>query len=154
MRTFAGHHTRTRLDCRAADGTLQQATTLYACAASATRPFQAESPRSVKIQIGNKIYDTGSASSLAGHRTSSTHQELWRTPEGDFFLLVHQIYVDGRKLGPHDTWVDLRTRPHCSSRLQCRRGIRPLKRREALEWCIKTQIPETFRGLLLESIPL
>jgi hypothetical protein len=105
----------------------------------------------MRVQIGNKIYDTETATSLAGHRTSSSHQELFQTPEGEFFLLVHQLYIDGTKLGPHDTWVDLRAARDPNSRLQCRRGIRPLQRHEALEWCIKTQIPETFRGLLLES---
>lgn len=72
-------------------------------------------------------------------------------PDGEFFLLIHQIYVDGQKLAPHDVWVDLRAPGRSQARLQCRQGIRPLKRHEALEWCIKTQIPETFRGLLLES---
>ena len=111
--------------------------------------------QAVRVQIGNKIYDTAVATKLAAHRTSSGHAELYRTSEGDFFLLIRQIYADGNPLGPHDTWVDLRIRrpgriPH--SRLTCRQGIRPLKRREALEWCIKTQIPQTFRGILLESI--
>jgi hypothetical protein len=105
----------------------------------------------VRAQIGQKIYDTDSASSLAGHRTRSSHQELFQTQEGDFFLFIHQIYVDGQKLGPHETWVDLRTNQDPHSRLDCRQGIRPLQRHEALEWCIKTQIPQTFRGLLLES---
>lgn len=106
----------------------------------------------MRVQIGNKIYDTTSAGSLAGHRTPSSHQELFQTSEGDFFLLIHQIYVDGNKLGPHEVWVDLRVARHLAhARLQCRQGIRPLQRHEALEWCIKTQIPETFRGLLLES---
>ena len=105
----------------------------------------------VKVQIGNKLYDTASATSLAGHRTRSSHQELYQTPEGDFFLFIHQIYVDGNKLGPHETWIDLRTAARGpNSRLHCRQGIRPLQRHEALEWCIKTQIPVTFRGLLLE----
>ncbi len=105
----------------------------------------------MKVQIGNKVYDTAAATSLAGHRTSSTHQELYQTAEGDFFLLIHQVYVDGLKLGPHDVWLDLRAARHPNSRLHCRQGIHPLKRHEALEWCIKTQIPQTFRGLLLES---
>ena len=106
----------------------------------------------MKIQIGNKIYDTASAKSLAGSRTRSSHQELYQTPDGDFFLFIHQIYVDGNKLGPHDVWVDLRATRNPNSRLRCRQGIRPLRRHEALEWCIKTQIPTPFRGLLLESI--
>ena len=102
------------------------------------------------MQIGNKVYDTGSASSLAGYRTRSSHQELFQTPEGDFFLLIHQVYVDGNQLGPNDLWIDLRTNPDPTSRLSCRHGVRPLERHQALEWCIKTQIPVTFRGLLLE----
>ena len=107
--------------------------------------------RNVKVQIGNKLYDSEVAKSLAGHRTPSSHQELFHTSDGDFFLLINQIYVDGQKLGPYDLWVDLRRTRVPNSRLQCRQGIRPLQRHEALEWCIKTQIPQTFRGLLLES---
>ena len=105
----------------------------------------------MRVQIGNKTYDTASDTRLAGHRTASRYQELFQTSEGDFFLYVQQIYVDGSKLGPNDTWVDLRKKRDPHSRLHCRHGIRPLRRHEALEWCIKTQIPETFRGLLLES---
>jgi hypothetical protein len=116
--------------------------------------LRANDRHAVKVQIGNKIYDSASAKSLAGNRTQSSHQELFQTPDGDFFLLIHQIYVDGQKLGPNDIWVDLRLTHPPHSRLHCRQGIRPLKRDEALEWCIKTQIPMTFRGLLLESIDL
>jgi hypothetical protein len=114
--------------------------------------FRKNAARSaVRVQIGKIIYDTAAATSLAGFRTRSSHQELFQTEEGDFFLYIHQIYVDGDKLGPHDVWIDLRTTRQPNSRLSCRQGIRPLQRHEALEWCIKTQIPETFRGLLLES---
>lgn len=105
----------------------------------------------MRVQIGNKIYDTAAATSLAGFRTRSSHQELFQTDEGDFFLHIHQIYIDGNQLGPHDIWIDLRSTRDPNSRLNCKQGIRPLERHEALEWCIKTQIPVTFRGLLLES---
>jgi hypothetical protein len=105
----------------------------------------------MRVHIGKKVYDTEEARSLATHLTASSQQALLQTPEGDFFLFIHQVYVDGNKLGPHDTWVDLRNTRDPDSRIQCRHGIRPLGRREALEWCIKTQIPETFRGMLLES---
>jgi hypothetical protein len=108
----------------------------------------------VKVQIGNKIYDTAAADSLAAYRTCSSHQELLQTREGDFFLFIHQIYVDGKQLGPHELWVDMRMVKRTHSRLRCCQSIRPLGHREALEWCIKTQIPLTFRGLLLESICL
>lgn len=112
-----------------------------------------ESRLTLKVHIGNKTYDTDSATSLAGHRTRSSHQELFQTAEGDFFLYIHQIYVDGgNPLGPHDIWIDLRSSRNPNSRLQCKHGIRPVPRHEALEWCIKTQIPAPFRGLLLESI--
>lgn len=75
-----------------------------------------------------------------------------QTPDGAFFLWLHQVYVDGQKLGPNDLWIDLRTDPKARSRLHCQRQIVPLTSREALEWCIKTQIPETLRGYLLDSL--
>ena len=140
---------RTSLDCAAAANAVKQ---------SQRRQYGPEHPSAhanrkaaVRVQIGNKIYDTASATSLAGYRTRSSHQELFQTSEGEFFLFTHQIYVDGAKLGPHEVWIDLRRTRDPNSRLRCRQGIRPLQRHEALEWCIKTQIPATFRGLLLES---
>ena len=75
-----------------------------------------------------------------------------QTPEGGFFLWRHQVYVDGQKLGRNEIWIDLRRDPKAKSRLRCHREIVPLTPREALEWCIKTQIPETLRGYLLESL--
>lgn len=106
----------------------------------------------MKVLLEGKVYDTDSAKRLAYKATLSSHQELYQTAEGDFFLFLYQIYIDGNKLGPHELWVNLSPLECGASRVSLSRGILPLKTREALEWCIKTQVPETFRGYLLESI--
>jgi len=106
----------------------------------------------MKKTIGDKTYDSDTARSIAGERTQATHQELFHTPEGDFFLLIHQIYVDGKRLNPHELWVDLRPATSEQSRLRCAQNIVPLTHREAVEWCIKTQIPETLRGYVLDCL--
>lgn len=106
----------------------------------------------MKKTIGNTSYDTEISTSLAAERTQSTHQELHQTPEGEFFLLIHQIYVDGKRLNPHELWVDLRDASGEQSRLRCVQDILPLSHREAVEWCVKTQIPETLRGYVLDSL--
>ena len=106
----------------------------------------------MRKKIGNKLYDTGTAKSLAADRTQSVHQELFHSPEGDFFLLVHQIYVDGKRLNPHELWLDLRSKTSEQSRLRCVQEIVPLTDRDAVEWCVKTQIPATLRGYVLDCI--
>lgn len=106
----------------------------------------------MKAEIAGKIYDTDTATKLAGKATPSSQQDFLQTPEGDFCLWVHQVYVDGKKLGPNDLWVDLRTTASGRSRLSCHRHILPLTPREALDWCVKTQIPSPLRGYLLDSL--
>lgn len=106
----------------------------------------------VRTEIAGKFYDTETALKLAGKGSPSSQQDFMQTPDGAFFLWLHQVYVDGQKLGPNDLWIDLRTDPKARSRLHCQRQIVPLTSREALEWCIKTQIPETLRGYLLDSL--
>ena len=127
---------------------------MQACA-SATGELRQAARRNnerVKAEIAGKIYDTDTATKLAGKATPSSQQDFLQTPEGNFFLWVHQVYVDGKKLGPHDLWVDLRSTPAGRSRLNCHRHILPLTPREALDWCVKTQIPAPLRGYLLDAL--
>ena len=106
----------------------------------------------MRKKIGKHVYDTTTAKSLAAERSQSAHQELYQSPEGHFFLLVHQIYVDGKRLNPHELWVDLRKKSSEKSRLRCVQEIVPLTNKEAVEWCVKTQIPATLRGYVLDCI--
>lgn len=106
----------------------------------------------MRKKIGNRTYDTDKAKSLATDRSQSAHQELFHTADGQFFLLVHQIYVDGKRMNPHELWVDLRNKSSEKSRLRCVQEILPLTDREAVEWCVKTQIPVTLRGYVLDCI--
>jgi hypothetical protein len=106
----------------------------------------------LKTQISGIVYDTHRSEKLAHKATISTDAQLFQTREGLFFLLVLQLYADDRKLGPEESWTDLRHTPDLLARLKVAAEIKPLTSREALEWAIKTQIPETFRGYLLEAI--
>jgi hypothetical protein len=106
----------------------------------------------LKANIAGIIYDTERSTNLAHKATVSSDAQLFQTRDGRFFLLMLQLYVDGRKLGPRECWVDLRSTPNLLSRLKVGSEIKPLTSRQALEWSIKTQIPQTLRGYLLDSI--
>lgn len=107
---------------------------------------------SVKVTISGITYDTDTAKKLAHKPTTSSDQQLYQTPGGQFFLLILQMMVDGKKLGPHDIWVDLGKKKPGKSRLCITARIVPVNSRSAMEWCIKTQIPMNFRGYLLECL--
>ena len=106
----------------------------------------------MKTTIAGIVYDTERSRKLAHKTTVSSDTQLFQTPQGDFFLVMLQIYIDGRKLGPNEYWLDLRLGPDVESRLKVGAEIQGLTHRQALEWAIKTQIPATLRGYLLESI--
>jgi hypothetical protein len=106
----------------------------------------------VKVTINGIVYDTDAAQKLAHKPTCSSDQQLYRQPDGSFFLLILQLHVDGQPLGPHDIWIDLGKKAPRKSRLCLTARVKPLSSRTAMEWCIKTQIPQTFRGYLLECL--
>jgi hypothetical protein len=106
----------------------------------------------MKTIISSVEYDSDTALRLAHHATPSTDQQLFQTTEGAFFLLVLQTYVDGIKLKPYEAWLSLGPNANHTERLGFTEQIVPLQQREALEWCIKSLIPETFRGYILDSI--
>ncbi len=106
----------------------------------------------MKATIGGITYDTDLSTKLAHKANVSSDAQLYQTADGSFFLVSLQLYVDGRKLGPEECWMDLRNTPNVNSRLKVNAEITVLTPRLALEWAIKTQIPETLRGYLLEAI--
>jgi len=108
--------------------------------------------KQLKESIGGIVYDTDKSKKLAHKATVSSDVQLFQTSDGNFFLLALQLYADGRRLGPNECWLDLRKAPEVQSRLKVGAEIQVLIARQALEWAIKTQIPETLRGYLLESI--
>jgi len=106
----------------------------------------------LKATIDGIVYDTDQSRKLAYKATVSSDAQLYQTSDGRFFILNLQLYVDGQKLGLNECWLDLRKSPDISSRLKVGAEITVLTTRQALEWSIRTQIPETFRGYLLEAI--
>jgi len=120
----------------------------------------------VKATINGKTYDTEEAKQQAEFLTySDGDHKLYRTEAGEFFLVLSDCVLDGRRLGPLES---LPPELHVSDGGRESRQLRDLERRrrlcweerllpvtelEAMTWCIKTQIPETFRGYLLECLP-
>lgn len=106
----------------------------------------------MKATIGGITYDTDTARKLAHKPTPSSDEQLYQSPSGEFFLLVIQAYVDGQKLGPNEVWFDLGRSAAPNSRLRFRGRILPLRSEQALRWCIRTQVPVTLRGYLLDCL--
>ena len=106
----------------------------------------------MKATIEGIVYDTDQSKRLAHKASISCDTQLYQTEDGRFFLLILQLYVDGRKLAPDECWLDLRESPKIKSRLKVAAELTVLTSRQALEWAIKTQIPATLRGYLLEAI--
>ncbi|MHB8521972.1 MAG: hypothetical protein ACYDH9_14595 [Limisphaerales bacterium] len=100
----------------------------------------------------SKIQHAEKARRLARYSTLNTEEELFQTPGGGFYLRITETYFRGRRLGPFEGWRDLGITRLPDERLQSDTRVRPLSKRSALEWCIKTQIPETLRGYLLDCI--
>ncbi|MBU6402712.1 MAG: hypothetical protein KGS61_20515 [Verrucomicrobia bacterium] len=89
---------------------------------------------------------------LARFSTLNTEEELWQKTDGGFLLRISETYFQGRRLGPLEGWRELGIKHLPDDRLHTGIRVLPLTKRQALEWCVRTQIPETFRGYLLESI--
>jgi hypothetical protein len=106
----------------------------------------------VKVTIAGIIYDTDESQKLAHRSTTSMEEQLHQTSDGDFFLFILQLQVDGKPLAPHETWFDLRKDDKASARLSVSERIMALDSRGALEWSVKTQIPKPLRGYFLECM--
>lgn len=106
----------------------------------------------MKVTIAGITYDTDSSQKLAHRSTTSMDEQLHQTSDGDFFLFILQLEVDGKPLAPNETWVDLRKNDKAPNRLSVSERIVPLDSRGALEWSVKTQIPKPLRGYFLECM--
>jgi hypothetical protein len=108
--------------------------------------------RYMKLTISGITYNTATSQKLAHRAAVSLEEQLHQTPEGDFFLFILQIQVDGKALGPFESWMDLRNKEECTTRLSVSERIVALDSRMALEWSVKTQIPKPLRGYFLECM--
>jgi hypothetical protein len=119
------------------------------------------------MKTNNQIYDTKQAKEICSEPSPDGDDYLYQMPDGRFFLQVGTTFLDGVKirpdqdvneLAPELDRVEFRNEPEESyfarrrARVRYVRTIVPISGREALVWCVKTQIPECFRGYVLESI--
>ncbi len=123
----------------------------------------------MRATINGKSYDTAKSKTLISEEADHASFHLYQTKRGDFFLTVEAILLDGRQLKPGESSYDLAPELFSGhpvgsperaevvrerkSRLKSRETLIPLTAREAMVWCIKTQIPEQFRGYVLECLP-
>lgn len=129
----------------------------------------------MKATIDGREYDPAQAKHQATFLTyNDTEYVLYQTSDGDFFLLLDCYSLDGRELGPMEVLEDLAPEfkdvtPWGSRRPKSKTALRrleqewqrrvkhyerlvPLTNKEALAWCIKTQIPASLRGYLLDCL--
>jgi hypothetical protein len=127
----------------------------------------------MKATIDGQTYDTEHAKEIGMADNYSQDEFLFRTKDGRFFLWRMTLYLDGAKLPPGKGLDDMAPELFGFDKLEGTYGeesedaiclrrrrervkrvdtILPMTRREAMVWCIKTQIPECFRGYFLESI--
>ncbi|MEI8291754.1 MAG: hypothetical protein WCH99_19985 [Verrucomicrobiota bacterium] len=108
----------------------------------------------MKKTIKGVTYDTETAESFVWNALMGEDQTLSQTKTGHFFLFAMRPLVDG-KLVPKGKdpgeilpalFGDQKSIEHkaAQARLAWRGIIKPLTRRQALAWCIKTQMPRTF----------
>lgn len=122
----------------------------------------------MKATINDLIYDTDEAEYQCSDSSPDGDDTLYRAEDGRFFLEVQETFLDGVKLRPGESVEnlapeldvcnnDLGESPARISRRRRKRErvlrrIVPMTEREALTWCVKTQMPDCFRGYVLESI--
>jgi hypothetical protein len=118
--------------------------------------------------INGQTYDTEQAEAICNEPSPDGDDQLYRTQCGKFFLVAQNTFLDGVKLKPWQTKDEIA--PELSYSLENRHSsmetihqmnlervtstkeIIPMTDREALTWCVKTKMPECFRGYLLEAI--
>ena len=125
----------------------------------------------MKATFNGILYDTDEAENICNATSRDGDDFLYQTSEGRFFLVKQSTYLDGVKLRPSESPEDVAPELDSGSddledageswasiyserrrRIRVTRTIVPLSDREALVWCIKTQLPDAFRGRVLESI--
>src|SRR5688572_6103788 len=115
----------------------------------------------MKTTIDGRAYDTDEADFIADWTThAETIDTLYRTRDGEFFLVEEVWWLDGVRL-PHNVAVESRApellpnsptiTAERNRRIRRTHDFKSLSAREAMKWCIQTLMPETFRGYLLES---
>jgi|GEM_PF-6817484 len=107
----------------------------------------------MKEKTSGKLSRRGSVEIAMDGGTNEEY--LYRTKAGRFWLRRTVCFVDGRELGnlePIPREVDDAPVEVRQKRLTCKESIVHMTTREAMIWCIKTQIPETLRGYLLDCV--
>lgn len=108
-------------------------------------------------QGASNKFDTKSSQELTACPYLSREEKLYLDPDGQFFLQTCDHIVDGRKLKRDEDFIGLCSElgigfPDPKKRTRLVKNYKALSFRQALEWCVRTQIPEMFQATLLQAI--
>ena len=113
----------------------------------------------MRTEVNGKFYDTMDSEDIAINTLPTGDNHLYHTKQGEYFLLVQQSYLDGRKLDPEEDLYELApdlfirgAREERSRRTKSVLAIQPVTNREAAVWCVKTLIPKQLRGYMLDIL--
>ena len=112
--------------------------------------------RTTKVVIDGETYNVKSSEEIGENIWRESGEEfLYQTKSGDFFLEITDLWIDGVRLDPmqeEPKETEELMGAARRKRVAMKSRIVPLTNRDAMIWCIKNQIPETFRGYLLDCI--
>lgn len=122
--------------------------------------------RNMPAKINRTPYNIATATHICTEPSPDGDDSLYRTRAGRFFIEEMSCYVDGVKIRPDQSPEDVAPELAHSNmaetsqtvhqwrleRVRYKRKIIPLSDREAMLWCVNTQIPDCFRGCVLDRI--
>jgi hypothetical protein len=98
----------------------------------------------VTINFEGKNYDTSQAVKVSIRPGVDSHQELMQTPDGDYFLVVRRVLLNRHRTpGEANGYTE---------RFIQNQEIVPLSASQALEWCLKSHIPQELHRYLPEYL--
>ncbi len=112
----------------------------------------------MKTILNGKVYDPGVDEELAVTKSANDYHKLRRTADGDFYVELEHVWLDGRKLRDDEwllnlaPWYDRDTRQR-ERRVRIEIELVPLTPSAALAWCVRTQIPPCFSGGVFYLMP-
>jgi len=120
----------------------------------------------MKATINGRTYDTDEAEVIYSFDWDASGEDLYLTPEGEFFQMKTETWVDGRQLQPGETIEDygFKTVKYSASNpppatalvdngLRYEAELVLLTREQALALCIKFLIPPSLQGPLAAFLP-
>jgi hypothetical protein len=112
----------------------------------------------MRTELNGKLYDTTDSVDIALDTLPTGDNHLYQTKQGEFFLLLQQSYLDGRKLGPEEDLYELapdlfvRGAGEERSRRTKAPGHPTDHEQRSGVWCVKPVLKTVSRALPLDIL--